>query len=153
MVSIFINYRRYDEAYAAALLDLLLSNHLGPDQVFLAGRSILAGQDFEQAIAAAVEKSDLMLVIVGPHWTGSFDGRSNDDWVLREISTALKQSIPVIPVLLAGTERLQEQDLKPEISRIARSQYLRFDYRNSNQDAANIVRHIEQLLAAREQHQ
>jgi hypothetical protein len=39
MALVFINYRRCDDAYAAALLDFALSSRLGADRIFRASRS------------------------------------------------------------------------------------------------------------------
>jgi TIR domain len=142
---IFINYRRRDEAYAAALLDEKLSKYFGSNFIFRASRSISAGADYEISILHAIEHCQVMLVVIGPNWSsallnGSADIR--DDWVRREISEAFKREIPVIPILLTGTVRLCEDDVPPDIARLARSQYLRFDYRNFEEDSRRIAHEL-----------
>ncbi|MBW4721748.1 toll/interleukin-1 receptor domain-containing protein [Saccharothrix obliqua] len=147
MTSIFINYRRRDDAYAAALLDYGLSQQFGPESVFRAGRSILAGEDYEVGLSTALDLCSAMVVIIGPDWQDSFDASADtSDWVVIEISRALRRNIRVIPVLLSGTERLRADALPPELKTLARLQYLRFDYRNISQDLAHITAEIRRAV-------
>ncbi|MEU4609333.1 toll/interleukin-1 receptor domain-containing protein [Streptomyces umbrinus] len=139
VAQIFINYRREGGAYAAALLDELLSNRFGENQVFRAARSITPGSDYSESILEAVAECGVMLVIVDDGWLVKFgsgirDATSRQDWVLREIEEAFKHERTVIPVLLSGAERLGEGALPESLIRVARLQYLRFDYRNIRQD-------------------
>ncbi|MFJ9636758.1 toll/interleukin-1 receptor domain-containing protein [Streptomyces sp. NPDC101178] len=150
MDQIFVNYRREGGAYAAALLDELLSEQFGEDRVFRASRSILAGSDFARSILSAVEGCSVMLVIIDAEWSGKFDIPENDasptcDWVLREIEEAFKFGRLVIPVLLSGVGRLCARDLPESVAFLADLQYLRFDYRNIRKDSDYMV---EQLIRA-----
>ncbi|MEU0356906.1 toll/interleukin-1 receptor domain-containing protein [Streptomyces cyaneofuscatus] len=150
MDQIFVNYRREGGAYAAALLDELLSAQFGEDRVFRASRSILAGSDFARSILSAVEGCSVMLVIVDAEWSAKFDIAGSDslptcDWVLREIEEAFKFDRLVIPVLLSGVDRLRAQDLPEAVAFLADLQYLRFDYRNIRKDSAYMA---EQLMRA-----
>lgn len=148
MDQIFINYRREGGAYAAALLDELLSARFGENKVFRASRSILLGSDFARSILNAVEGCSVMLVIVDAGWLDKFDVAESDslpirDWVLREIEEAFKLDRTVIPVLLSGVDRLRAPDLPETLTGLAGLQYLRFDYRNIRQDSDYM---IEQLI-------
>ncbi|WP_420706479.1 toll/interleukin-1 receptor domain-containing protein [Streptomyces sp. MspMP-M5] len=148
MSQIFINYRREGGAYAAALLDELLSNHFGEDRIFRAARSIAPGSDYSESILEAVAGCGVMLVVVDDGWLGKFSSGSRgpaprQDWVLREIEEAFKNERRVIPVLLSGVKRLEEGCLPDSLARVARLQYLRFDYRNIRQDIGFMV---EQLV-------
>ncbi|MFF2096270.1 toll/interleukin-1 receptor domain-containing protein [Streptomyces sp. NPDC058202] len=148
VAQIFINYRREGGAYAAALLDELLSKRFGEGQVFRAARSIAPGSDYSKSILEAVAECGVMLVIVDDAWllkfsSGIHDLASRKDWVLREIEEAFKYERTVIPVLLSGVGRLDEMSLPEALIRVARLQYLRFDYRNIRQDVNFIA---EQLI-------
>lgn len=149
MAKVFINYRRQDDAYAAAYLDDSLSRVFGRDEVFRAGRSIPAGEDYEQSIRMAVQNCSCMLVVVGPCWTESFrvDG-DMVDWVHLEITQALTRRIPIIPVLLSGVSRLPVTGLPSDLSIISKLQYLRFDYRNTEQDLAYIASELRRAVPA-----
>ncbi|MEV7848688.1 toll/interleukin-1 receptor domain-containing protein [Streptomyces cyaneofuscatus] len=148
MDQIFINYRREGGAYAAALLDELLSAQFGEDRVFRASRSILVGSDFARSILNAVEGCGVMLVIVDAGWLDKFGSTENDssptcDWVVREIEEAFRLDRIVVPVLLSGVGRLHAPGLPETLTGLAGLQYLRFDYRNIRQDSEHMV---EQLV-------
>ncbi|MFF1693412.1 TIR domain-containing protein [Streptomyces sp. NPDC058257] len=145
---IFINYRKRGGAYAAALLDELLSSRFGEHEVFRAARSIAPGSDYSESILECVAGCDVLLVIVDEGWAAGFGSKVHDsspkvDWVSREIEEAFKNGKIVVPVLLSGAERLDEAILPEAVARVARLQYLRFDYRNIHQD----VRFIFEQLA------
>ncbi|MFD7129440.1 MULTISPECIES: toll/interleukin-1 receptor domain-containing protein [Streptomyces] len=147
MAQIFINYRRDGGAYTAALLDELLSKHFGETQVFRAAKSIIAGSDYVAAILKAIRGCDAMLVIVDDHWlekfeTGNYISSPDSDWVLREIEEAFKWERIVIPVLLSGVNRLREEDLPVALTKLATLQYLRFDYRNIQQDSIYMAKQL-----------
>ncbi|QMU67072.1 toll/interleukin-1 receptor domain-containing protein [Streptacidiphilus sp. P02-A3a] len=151
MPHIFINYRRETDAYAAALLDELLSHRLGPDHVFRAGRSIAPGADYTLEIARAIASCDAMLVVVGPGWHERIAARYPDqeDWVLYEIEKALEEQKVIVPVLLSGTPRIRPGDLPDVVLPLASFQYLRFDYRNTARDAAYMCEQLERRFPAR----
>ncbi|UWW90516.1 TIR domain-containing protein [Streptomyces murinus] len=139
VAQVFINYRREGGAYAAALLDMLLSDRFGEEQVFRAARSIAPGSDYSDIILEAVAECGVLLVIVDAGWLNKFSSDNRDysptrDWVAREIEEAFKHGRVVVPVLLSGAERLNGESLPGSLARVARLQYLRFDYRNIRQD-------------------
>ncbi|MFD9428326.1 MULTISPECIES: toll/interleukin-1 receptor domain-containing protein [unclassified Streptomyces] len=139
MSRIFINYRREGGAYAAALLDELLSRRFGGNQVFRAARSLRPGVDYSDEILAAAMNCAAMLVVVDKGWaeyfeSGDCDLSVNDSWVAEEIEVAIKNARIVIPVLLSGAKFPASGRLSGGISRVTRLQYLRFDYRNTRQD-------------------
>jgi hypothetical protein len=153
LTPVFINYLRND-AYAAALLDEQLSLHIGASKIFRASRSIIAGSDYEVSIIDAVEGCELMLVIIGETWQERLIARRLDlegDWAFREIVTALKNDKVVIPILLTDAAKLTESSLPLDLDKIARHQYLRFDYRNVGEDSARIVSEIRRAVPTLEQ--
>ncbi len=151
MPHIFINYRRETDAYAAALLDELLSRRLGPDHVFRAGRSIAPGADYTLEIVRAITSCDAMLVVVGPGWHEHFAARypEQEDWVLYEIEKALEEQKVIVPVLLSGTPRIRPENLPAVVLPLASFQYLRFDYRNTVRDAAYMSEQLERRFPGR----
>jgi hypothetical protein len=66
-----------------------LAQQLGPDRVFGVGQGI----DSEPAIKQQIERSDVLLAVIGPGWLGS------DDAFAGEIGLGLTRRVPVIPVL------------------------------------------------------
>jgi TIR domain len=136
---IFLNYRRRDDAYAAALLDYMLSERFGNGQIFRASRSIPPGADYEEHLLSAAAECDFMLVMVSSGWVDTFDDSTiASDWVRREIGVALKNGVPVAPVLLTGATHLKIEELPPDVAELGRRQSMRFDYRNIVQDSMAI---------------
>lgn len=108
MKRIFISYRRSDSAgYAGRLYDFL-SEYFGEDKLFFDVDTIQPGADFEQKIASELDNSDVVLVLVGDRWLGVQDRDGNrrlddpQDYVRREVETALAKNMAVIPILLRG---------------------------------------------------
>ncbi|MBK3586881.1 toll/interleukin-1 receptor domain-containing protein [Streptomyces sp. MBT57] len=150
VVHIFINYRKGGGAYAAALLDALLSERFGEDQVFRAAKSVVAGSDFAESILKAVSECQVMLVVVDPGWSDKFNTLKSGspdafDWVQREIEEAFRLNRIVVPVLLSGADRLRQDDLPEPLVRLAFVQYLRFDYRNVRQDSIYMAEQLARV--------
>ncbi|MGW1939357.1 TIR domain-containing protein [Streptomyces goshikiensis] len=150
MSRIFINYRRAGGAYAAALLDELLSRQFGADQIFRAARSLHPGADYSDEIFSAAMNCAAMLVLIDEGWADCFesddsDSSTSDSWAAEEIEAAIKNTQIVIPVLLSGARFPTIERLSGRIARVARLQYLRFDYRNTRQDVEFISEWIDSL--------
>jgi hypothetical protein len=148
---LFVNYRADDSAWAV-LVDQELSRRFGTDQVFRASRSIPPGADFPDWILGHLHRSSALVAVIGPTWS-SVTGRDGaprlhepDDWVRREIAEAFTMGIPVIPVLVDDTARLDGADLPDDIARLARCQYLRLSYRNVAYDMARLVDEVAALV-------
>ena len=148
MPSVFLCYRSGDDAYAATLLDEKLSQIFGAPAIFRASRSILPGEDYPSAIEQALSECQTVLVIIGPTWLERLrDGIASDqDWVQKEVATALGRGSRVIPVLLSRTPRLERQDLPPELADLANRQYVTFDHRNVARDIDHLAATLCQWL-------
>jgi len=124
MPQIFLSYRRSDSEYIAPMLSEKLQQHFGEDSVFFDVDTIPLGVDFREYIGNAVGKCDVLLAIIGDQWLRAVDGRGNrrlddpSDFVRIEIESALKRSIPVIPVLVDKVEMPSADDLPPSIQSI-----------------------------------
>ena len=86
-----------------------LTQHFGRDTVFRDIDNIRPGVDFRVQIAAALQTTNVLLVVVGPKWFGRAKGAGNRinneaDPVRIELETALRRDIPVIPVLVGSTK-------------------------------------------------
>ena len=124
MPQIFLSYRRSDSEYIAPMLSEKLQQHFGENSVFFDIDTIPLGVDFREYIGNAVGKCDVLLAIIGDQWLRAVDGRGNrrlddpSDFVRIEIESALKRSIPVIPVLVDKVEMPSADDLPPSIQSI-----------------------------------
>jgi len=105
MARIAISYRRSDSQDITGRIFDRLVMHYGKSTVFRDIDSIRPGIDFRTQIADALKATDVLLVIVGPHWLGRGEGAASRmdneaDPVRIEVETALKRDIPIIPVLV-----------------------------------------------------
>jgi hypothetical protein len=116
MSGIFISYRRDDTAgYAGRLYDALAA-HFGRSLVFIDVDSIRAGEDFVEVIDRWIAGCSVVIVLIGRGWLNSSDSRGRrldnpDDFVRVEVASALRQKIPVIPVLVGGAKMPRPEEL------------------------------------------
>lgn len=149
---LFVSYRRTDAGWTADLLAEKLRASFGPERVFLDVREIDAGDDFAVELESQLERASVLLVLIGATWLraqGEYGRRRLDrdeDWVRREIHTALeREDCRVIPVLIDDAELPDQEDALPEeISALVRLQRVCVRQAYSEQD-------VEALIAALEQ--
>jgi hypothetical protein len=108
--AVFISYRRGDAEGQARALYGELVKLLGKDSVFMDVDSIALGRDFRHVLQERLGSCDVMLALIGPGWLDAKDGtgarrlESPTDFVRQELAAALKRNIPVIPLLVQGTQ-------------------------------------------------
>jgi len=121
---IAISYRREDSLPTAGRLYDRLQAKFGKKNVFMDFDSIPPGADFRQHIKQMIERSNLVIAIIGPDWLGEQPDASRRidnpaDFVRLEISYALERGIPVIPVLVNNTPMPPPEKLPQEIEGLA----------------------------------
>src|ERR1017187_2868909 len=121
---IAISYRREDSLPIAGRLYDRLQAKFGKQNVFMDFDSIPPGVDFREQIKQTIERSNLVIAVIGPHWLGEQSDSSRriddpTDFVRLEIEYALKSGIPVIPLLVNNTLMPKPQKLPPEIEALA----------------------------------
>ena len=144
---VFLNYRGKDTASAAVYLEKCLHQAYGRSSVFLDHQSIPLGHDFEPTILDAVRNSAVLLALIGDGWLSEDDsGRRPidhpDDWVRREILTALASKVLVVPVLIGEVPQLDAADLPPGLATLARLQHARIRHRHQPQDARHLIERL-----------
>jgi hypothetical protein len=115
--------------------------------------SIEAGVDFRRVISDAVNACGVVVVLIGPQWATLADeeGRRRlddpDDYVRFEIRTALRRGVRVIPVLVEGARPVRQQELPPDLRRLARLNALEMSCDHRYQyDADRLMSIIESAL-------
>jgi hypothetical protein len=68
MPRVFISYRRNDTAALAYRIFEKLEEKFGRDCVFMDTGGIPIGVDFRDYISSAIDRTDLTLAVIGPHW-------------------------------------------------------------------------------------
>jgi hypothetical protein len=130
MPKIFVNYRRQqDGGWAADSISTRLQTEFGADHVFLDVRSIRPSADWADTIQSEITQAPAFVVLLGKDWhkvqdeeTGDRRIKEDDDWVRREIRTALDRQIPIFIVLLDGARVPEEKWLPEDIRPFLRSQ-------------------------------
>jgi hypothetical protein len=124
MPRIAISYRRSDSAaIAGRIADQLISRY-GDNSVFIDIDDIPIGVDYRTNIKDALSTSDILLVLIGPNWLGrKTDGGARIDQeadpIRVEVETALKDRVPVIPVLVANATMPAAEDLPQSLKDLA----------------------------------
>jgi hypothetical protein len=148
MGGVFVNYRVKDEPLGAAAIYRELTGRFGEDQVFRDTDSLRPAEHYPDAIRRALRESDIVLVLIGPEWLTLHDSDGTrlidreHDWVRAEIADAFERDIPVLPVLLLDTPRLDKGDLPASISRLAVIQSLRIGFRDFGEGLEKLAREL-----------
>jgi TIR domain len=152
MALIFINFRNGDGQWAAKLLKNTLTQRFGPDSVFLSSDSIRLAAKSSDALLEAARDCDVLLVLVGPQWLTITDGTgqrrlfNSDDWVRREISTALTSGRKVATVLLNDTPQLTADQLPADIRELADRQGVRLSRRRFDTDVEDLGKSLMEIV-------
>ncbi|MBV9390371.1 MAG: toll/interleukin-1 receptor domain-containing protein [Verrucomicrobia bacterium] len=149
---IFISYRREESRWSARSLYDRLCTRFDRKQIFMDIDAIPLGDDFVKAIEETVSRCDVLVAIIGAHWLTSTDekgGRRLDDpedFVRREIGTALRRNIRVIPVLVDGALIPRSTDLPEDLKPLVRRNALQVTETGFDDDCRRLVVAIEQVL-------
>jgi hypothetical protein len=144
---IAISYRREDSLPVTGRLSDRMLAEFGKGNVFMDFDSIPYGVDFRAHIREMIERSKVVVAMIGHEWAGPrrFRGRRLDDvndFVRLEIAHALELGLPLIPVLINNTPMPKVQDLPVGLEALA--------YRNALTLDAGIDfhHHADRLIAA-----
>ena len=122
---IFICYRREDTSDAADRLHDRLVQTYSAERVFMDVDSVPLGVNFVRYIAEQLRQCGAVLVMIGRNWSKVTDDSGNRrlddpaDHVRVEIATALKQGVPVIPLLVQDAVMPRANDLSEDIRDLA----------------------------------
>ena len=125
---IFISYRRTDAPGHAGRIYDALARHFGDENVFMDVDDIPPGQSFTQVLDEALAGCDVLLALIGSHWTarGRRLGRRRlddpDDFVRLEVGGALRRGIVVVPVLVQNAQMPAAAELPPPLAPLAHVQ-------------------------------
>jgi hypothetical protein len=147
--NIFICYRRDDaEGYAGRLFDRI--QYRFPSRVFMDVTGIRPGADFSRVIQDTVGSCHVLIAIIGRQWITLKDGVTNqrrldlaNDYVRREIATALSRNITVIPVLVHGAEMPSSALLPPDLAPLSLRNALEITDADFDHDAHRLVEAVE----------
>jgi hypothetical protein len=154
-LKIVLSYRRMDsDAIAGRIRDRLVI-HFGDKAVFMDIDSIEAGKDFRSEIGAALKATDVLVAVIGPRWFGPSRAAprlsQEDDPVRVELEIALREAIPVIPVLVGGAKMPAVPDLPASLAPLAFRNAIEVDTgRDFHAHVSRLIRSMEQIVVAKE---
>jgi uncharacterized membrane protein len=143
---IFVNYRRDDAGGFAGRLSDTLAAFFGPDRVFRDVTGIDYGSDFERVIDDKLADSGAVVVVIGDKWTSvtNAEGRRRlddpGDYVIREISAALRGGVPVVPVLIGNARMPRPEELPPSLTDLSRRNAITVTDERWDFDVARLAR-------------
>lgn len=118
---IFISYRRNEASHLAGRVHDRLRHEFSPSDLVLDVTDFPKGESFLTHIHSFLEKSAVVLALVGPNWKNhlprnrSFLGRVLDtppqDYVIKELEIAFEADVPILPVLFDGAAMPSDADL------------------------------------------
>jgi hypothetical protein len=153
MARIFLSYRRADGLFPVGWIAERLEQIDSVDGVQAAFHDdqLRTGDDFPDALEREIEGCDVVLALIGEHWLGeTATGRSRiqdaDDWVVRELTIALRLDKRVLPVLIDGQDHPLASQLHPGIQEIARLHAVPFaDSKDLDQIERHVRSHLDEL--------
>ena len=124
MPNFFISYRRADSDgnILAHMLFRELRHKYPKDLVFLDVDSRSPGLPFSEKVREALDRTDALLVVIGPQWIQLLRERQGEsrDWVQYEISEGLRRSgLPVVPVCHTGVRVPAAEELPTALQDLA----------------------------------
>ncbi len=125
MGKIFISYRRADSEYVVGRIYSDLCAAYGKKNIFKDVDSIPLGVDFRDEIAKIVHDCDILIALIGEHWSTITDEAGTtrindpDDYLRIEVEEALKRDIPVIPIITSNAKLPGEDDLPDSLKKLA----------------------------------
>jgi beta-lactam-binding protein with PASTA domain len=150
--SIFLSYRRGDTRHLAGRLYDRLAQRLGIEHIFMDVDSIEPGADFAAAIDTAVASCDVLIVLIGADWLNAQDEHGErrlddqDDFVVLEITAALKKNICILPVLVDGAFHPRRQDLPDALIPLAHRNAIRVNHETFRTDVEALLDAVTTLL-------
>jgi len=153
MRQIAISYRRDDSSGITGRIFDRLVAHYGADSVFRDVDNIPIGVDFREHINSILAQTDVTLVVVGKHWFGPLPRRRRRiddpaDPVRVEVETALRNGMPVIPVLVEGGAMPNIDQLPDGLKEFVYRNGLEVDSgRDFEQHIERLIRSMEPILA------
>jgi len=157
-LTVFISYRRADASADAGRLYDALRRRFGRENLFMDVDSLRPGEDWVDAVEAAVDGCDVLLAVIGPDWVGATD-RDGElrldnelDRVRLEIEAALKRSKPVIPVLVEGAAMPLSEQIPESLRPLLRRHALRVSHQTFDSDLGALVRALRVIEKARHPH-
>lgn len=149
---IFISYRRTDSAPFAGRISDTIVQRYGDKSVFVDVDAIPLGASFEDVLRRELEKSDILLAVIGPNWFAEDESGNRridnpNDFVRLEIEAALAQGKPVVPVLVSDAQMPSRAQLPASLQQLANRHAAILSHRSFHSDMDRLLHAIEGLAS------
>jgi TIR domain len=150
-MSIFISYRRRDAAFAGRVRDRL--EMAFPKEVFLDVYGIGLAVDFERTIEAAIAKSRVVVVLIGKEWLFNSDQSRRlgdaEDNVTLELIAALKQGVPLVPVLIDSAPLPRPENLPNRLGELLKYNAMHVRHDAFEEDMERLIEPLREAMGMR----
>jgi hypothetical protein len=150
--TIFLCYRREDTQDAAGRLHDRLVDAYGPERVFRDIDSVPLGVDFVDHVAVQISRCSAVIVMIGRQWLKLKNKRrrrrldDEGDLVRVEIASALKQNVPVIPVLVQDAAMPDPDDLPDNIRPLVRRNGIELSATRWRTDVERLIKELDRVM-------
>jgi hypothetical protein len=151
---VFLSYRREETKHVAGRLADRIAERFTSSQIFVDVDSIPPGVDFTRATQEAIDRSGVLLALIGPRWTTIEDAEGRrrlddpEDFVVLELRAALELGIPVIPVLVDGAQMPKAAELPPGMEHFSLRNAVRLDAETFRRDVDWLLTQLAKILPA-----
>lgn len=152
---IFISYRRDDSSGHVGRLYDALSAHFGKKRLFFDIDHIAPGQDFVRVLEDSLNRSSVMIVVMGKRWSGSgkIGARRIDDandFVRLEVASGLKRpELKLIPALIQGAKMPGASALPDDLKDLSRRNAIELSDLRWREDVDRLMASLERDMANR----
>jgi CheY-like chemotaxis protein len=149
---IFLCYRREDTQGEAGRLHDRLSDVYGGDRIFMDIDSVPLGVDFVDHVTKEISRCSAVIVMIGRQWEKAKDKRRRrrlddpDDLVRAEIAAALKQKIPVVPVLVQNATMPNATELPEDIRLLARRNGIALRHEHWREGVERLLKELNPVM-------
>jgi hypothetical protein len=153
--TLFICYRREDTEDAAGRLKDRLAEAYSAERVFMDIDSVPLGIDFVDHVTEQISKCSAVIVMIGKQWLTIKDKKRRrrldnpDDLVRVEIAAALKQNVPVIPVVVQNAPMPAGDDLPEDIRLLARRNGIKLPPEQWREGVERLLRELDPVMGRR----
>jgi hypothetical protein len=152
---LFMSYRRADTEGYAGWLHYCLEERYGVGSVFRDVGGIDLGAKFMTEVERAIKQCDGVLCVIGRSWATISDpirGRrldDDDDFVRRELETALRLGRMVVPVLIEGAPMPRADELPGRLKELTEYNGHGMSDAHWREDLERLCAYLDNLRASR----
>jgi hypothetical protein len=114
--------------------------------------AIPLGSEFGQTISGAVASCDVLIALMGRRWLQAADSDGHrrldnpDDFVRREIESALAHGVVVVPATVQGAEIPRAEELPPTLAPLTEHQGFELSDTGWHDDVNRLIRRLERVV-------